>query len=466
MASNTPMWRGKRAQTMVRARFTGRFLRLTRRPEARQAGILTFGSVAAQVAVLATAPWLSRLFAPDAFGVFSLLLMISTIGGSVGGLCYEMAIVLPRSQRAAVYLFRLAMVLSLVTPFATVGLVALVQYAIPQLFGRPLPADFYLYCFVATVLTAHLTILSHSHSRASQYGAVSVSKFTQTLAPAVFQIGLALAGMVNEGLLLGRVLGLWTSQLWLTRGLPWGFRLRDFRHMRITTMVAASRTYRDFLLQVPRQLLVRGATMLPAALLLGAYGPTVAGLYFFAQRLVERPGMLLGDALGRVPLRQFALRVQERKRLTRASLLYTAAVGTPVVAGVMVLALTAHPLFRIMFGARWEPAADYASVLAFWAAVRLVSLPLATLTTVLRVQKFSLFVDAIFAARVFIIPLLAARHASALVAVAGFCGLSIVYHLAIIATGLFAAMRYDRTLTVPCPATSAFTVARKGETYV
>jgi O-antigen/teichoic acid export membrane protein len=439
--------------------------KLARRPEARHAGILTSGSIAAQVALLATAPWLSRLFSPAAFGVFSLMLTISTIGGSVAGLCYEMAIILPRSRRAAVGLFRLALLFSLVTPFVAVGLLALVQHLVPGILGRTLPADFYLYCLVATALTAQLNIFSYSHSRAGQYGAVSVCKFSQTLAPAAFQIALALAGMVGEGLLLGRVLGLWVSQIWVSRGQPRGFRIRDIARTRLREMVVVSRTYRDFLLQVPRQLLVRGATMLPAALLLGAYGPTVAGLYFFAQRLVERPGMLLGDALGRVPLRQFALRVQQRKRLTRAALLYTAAVGAPVVAGVAVLALSAHPLFRVLFGARWEPAADYAFVLAFWAAVRLVSLPLATLTTVLRVQKFSLAADAVFAARVFVIPLLAAHHVGALAAVAAFCGLSIVYHLVIIVIGLSAAIRYDRAL-IPVQSAHPAPFVREGENYV
>jgi O-antigen/teichoic acid export membrane protein len=203
---------------------------------------------------------------------------------------------------------------------------------------------------------------------------------------------------------------------------------------------------------VPRQFLVRGATMMPAALLLGSYGPTVAGLYFFAQRLIERPGMLLGDSLTRVPMKQFAMRVQAGKKLTRAALLYTAAVGGPVVLGVLLLALSAHPLFRIVFGHRWEGAADYAVVLAGWAAIRLASLPMATLTTVLRVQKMSFWVDAIFAGRVAVIPVFAAHHASALTAVAAFCGLSALYHLVIVALGLSVALRYDRALT-PAPRT-------------
>ena len=435
---------------------------LSRRPEARHVGILTSGSIVAQVALVATSPLLSRLFSPAAFGVFALMLTISTIGGAIGGLCYEIAVILPRSRRAAVSLYQLAFVLSVLTPCVTVGLIALVQHIFPHLLGRTLPGDFYLYCFAGTALTTQVNVLCYAHSRVGHYTPIAVNKLTQTLLPAMAQIGLAFMGMAGEGLMLGRVLGLFGSELWLTRKLPHGYRLRDLRRARVLDMVAAGRTYKDFLVQVPRQLLVRGATMLPAALLLGSYGPTSAGLYFFAQRLIERPGMLLGDSLTRVPMKQFALRVQKGKRLTRAALIYTAAVGGPVILGVGVLALTAHPIFRIIFGARWEPAASYAVVLAGWAAIRLASLPMATLTTVLRVQKMSFWVDALASARVVVIPVMAAHHASALAAVAAFCGLSIVYHLAIVALGLVVAMRYDRALEPPQP--KAF--VQTGETYV
>jgi O-antigen/teichoic acid export membrane protein len=426
--------------------------KLSRRPEARHVGTLMSGSMAAQVALLATAPLLARLFPPGAFGLFSLMLTVSTIGGAVGGLSYEVAVILPRSPRMARALYRLAFLLSLVTPLLMVGLVALVQHLFPNMLGRTLTPSFYLWCLLGMALTTQINILCYGHSRAAQYGAISMNKVTQTLLPAIAQIGLALSGMLGEGLMLGRVLGLLGSALWLTRRLPPGYRLRDLLRARRRALRVAARSYRDFLVQVPRQLLVRGATMLPAALLLGSYGPTVAGLYFFAQRLIERPGMLLGDSLTRVPMKQFALRVQQGKKLTRASLLYTAAVGGPVVLGVLLLALIAHPLFRTLFGHRWDGAADYAVVLAGWAAIRLASLPMATLTTVLRVQKMSFWVDAVFAARVAIIPVMAAHHASAILAIAAFCVLSAAYHLIIMALGLVVALRHDRALAAAPPA--------------
>lgn len=437
------------------------FRKLSRRPEARHAGLLISGSMAAQLALLATAPLLARLFSPEAFGLFALMLVVSTIGGSVGGLCYEVAVILPRSRRTALSLYRLAFALSLVTPFVMVGLLLLVQHSFPALLGKVMAPDFYMYCLGGMMLTTQLNLLSYGHSRAGQYGAISVNKLTQTLLPALAQIGLALVGLAGQGLMLGRVLGLAASQLWLARGLPPGYRLRDMAKARPAALWVAARTYRDFLVHVPRQFLVRGATMLPAALLLGAYGPVVAGLYFFAQRLIERPGMLLGDSLTRVPMKQFADRVQEGKALARAAILYTAAVSAPVIAGVLVLALTAHPLFRILFGAQWEGAADYALVLAGWTAIRLISLPLSTLPTVLRKQAFSFWIDLLFAGRVLVIPLLAAHQVGALAAVAAFCALSILYHLATMALGLAAALAHDRAL-----AAAPTNFVRTGETYV
>lgn len=442
-----------------------RLLKLSRRPEARHVGILTSGSMAAQVALIATAPMLSRLFSPAAFGVFSLMLTISTIGGAIGGLCYEVAVVLPRSRRVATALYWLAFYLSFLTPVVIIGAVALVQHVFPRVFGRVLPADFYYYCFAGTTLTTLVNVLSYAHSRAAQYTAVSVSKFSQTVLPAIAQIALAYIGMGGEGLLLGRVLGMGGSVVWLCHKLPLGFRMRDMARQPLAPLFIAGRSYRDFLVQVPRQLLVRGATMLPAALVLGSYGATAAGLYFFATRLVERPGMLLGDSLTRVPMRQFAERVQDRKKLTRSALLYTAVMGAPVIGSVIVLALVAHPLFRIAFGVRWEAAADYAVILAWWAAVRLTSLPMATLTTVLRVQKLSFYVDAFFSLRVVIIPILAHHHVSSLGAVSAFCGLSIVYHLIIVAVGTWAAMRYDRALVPAKRAGESFTPIPTGESY-
>ena len=400
----------------------------------------------AQVALFATAPVLARLYSPAAFGVLAILLTISTLASSVGGLCYEVAVILPRSKRMAAALFSLALSLSIATAVATACIVATIQAVFPAAFGDKLDNTFLIACVVATLFTTQFNVLCYAHSRAAQYGNIAIAKFNQSLFPSLLQILFGVMGFGMAGLLWGRALGVFATVVALIRKLPPGFRPRDVLHTRLASMKAAAKHYRDFLLQVPRQLLVRGANSLPATLILIAYGAAPAGLFFFASRLVERPGTVLGDALSRVPMKQFADRKKRGAPVTRAALLYTMLVGAPVMVGVVTLAVISRPLFHIAFGSAWEPAADYAVILAGWSGIRIASLPMATLTTVFRIQGLNLFLDAAFAPRVLIIPLMAHMGYDALAAVAAFCVVSVVYHAAVFAVGLFAALRYDREL--------------------
>lgn len=441
--------------------------RISRRPEARHVGVMMSGAMAAQLLLVASTPLLARLYGPDAFGIFALLLTVTTIGGSVGGLCYEVAIILPRSERTARALLALSLMLSMAMAGIVTGALAALVWAFPAPWNEALNGTFYLSCFAATALATQYNALGYAHSRAGQFGAVAASKVALTGLTAVAQIGLALLGSAANGLLLGRALGSLGSVAHLARNLPRGFDLRGAFQVGWRAIAVAAKTYRDFLIHVPRQLLVRGTSMLPAALLLAAYGPAAAGFYFFAARLVERPGMMLGDSLSRVPMKQFADRRKNRQKLVRAVVLYTLALGAPVVAGVALLAFIAEPVFRILFGAAWEPAAPYAVVLAGWAAIRLATLPLGTLTSVLRIQRYSFYADAAFSLRVLIIPAMAARGADALEAIAAFCAVSIVYHLTVSAIGLFAAVKHDREIARESrtPPSQSFEGYKPGEIY-
>lgn len=414
------------------------------RPELRQVTVLASGSVIAQALTIAAIPLLSRIYAPSDFGALASLLAISTIGGSIGALCYETAIMIPRSQRSATALFTLSLHLSWIVAGLVTAAIAGLAVTLPIEAARD--PTFLVSLYLCTAFTTLFNALGYVHSRADQFRSVAASKVNQSWATSVFQIVLGLTPLHAVGLLLGRVGGMVLSVAGLMRDLPRGFQLADIKRTTLQAERVAARSYRDFILNVPRQLLVRGGTSLPAVMILASYGAVPAGFYFFGVRLVERPGALLGDALTRVPMRQFAERRMAGKMLTRPTLLYTAAIALPIVLATALLVLTARPLFGFVLGAQWIPAADYSVVLAVWASVRLISLPASSLIAVLRIQATSLVIDAIFFTRIFAIPVMAAQGASALAAVSVFCAISIIYHLIIFAIGLSAAMHYDRTL--------------------
>lgn len=420
--------------------------RLLQRKAVKNAGILTGGTMLAQVVTLASTPLLSRLYGPEQFGLLGLLMNIATMGGSVGALCYEMAILQPRSERTARALFALSIQLSFAASLIVMAIIWALDAWRHGVFGRPLDLWFYVFCYVGVLTSVQLNALSLAQSRRDLFRPMAISKINQTLLPTVFQIGFGFLKNVDLGLMAGRTIGLIGTNLVMQRAQPAGYRMRDAFRARPHDLWAVAKRYKDYMFHVPRQLLMRGATTAPPILLIASYGPVAGGLFFFAQRIVERPGMLLADTLTRLPMQQFSNLVAKRKPLTRSALLYSAACGAPVIAGCLLLALIARPVVPVLFGHRWAPAADYAVVLGFWAAIRLSTLPMATLVAVLRIQRSSLVIDIVFFARLLVIPWMAHRGYTAIQAVAVFCVLSVAYHLAIFALGLYASLRYDRTL--------------------
>lgn len=420
--------------------------RLGQRDVVRHAGLLTGGTMLAQVITLAATPLLTRLYGPEQFGLLGLLMNIATMGGSVGALCYEFAILQPRSERMAKAVFALTLWLSGLGSLLAMLIVAGFEVWRPGVFGRRLDVWFYLFCFVGVLTTVHLNAFGYALSRKSLFRPVAVSKINQSLLPVTGQLGFGFLRNVDLGLMAGRTLGLIGTNLWLQRSLPVGYRVRDAVRADWRAVWTAAKRYKDYILHVPRQLLMRGATTAPPILLVAFFGPVAGGFFFFAQRIVERPGMMLGDALTRLPLKQFSDVAAKRRPLLRPTLLYSLVCGVPVMAGCVVLALIARPVVPVLFGREWTPAADYAIILGLWAAVRLSTLPMATVITVLRVQKASLVLDSVFFLRILAIPWAAMNDRSALWAVAAYCAISVIYHAAVFALGLWAVVRHDRGL--------------------
>jgi O-antigen/teichoic acid export membrane protein len=125
---------------------------------------------------------------------------------------------------------------------------------------------------------------------------------------------------------------------------------------------------------------------------------------------------------------------------------YTGLIAVPVVVATGGIAVVADPLISFLFGERWAPASHFVVALAIWASVRLVAMPITSLVVVLRLQKTTLAIDAVFAWRLLVIPAFAALGRTALEAVVAFVALSVLYHLVSALVGLAFARTRDQAL--------------------
>ena len=71
------------------------------------------GTVIAQALPLAISPILARIYTPEEFGLLTIFLSILTIGNTIVTAKYEVAIYLPRTDKAARYVVKLNLLISL-----------------------------------------------------------------------------------------------------------------------------------------------------------------------------------------------------------------------------------------------------------------------------------------------------------------------------------------------------------------
>lgn len=405
---------------------------------------MTLGTIAAQIVLLGTTPILARIYSPEAFGHLAVLSSVATIGGSVAALCYHFVIFLPRRTRVAAAVYRLNIYLSFGGSAICTGIYAAFAFLSGQQDSLASPLDLLL-VYLAVLLTAHFTTLGNVESRSNQLWSIALSKLNNSLAPAVSQIALGFAGLLDHGLTIGRVAGQLITVGIMQRDMPPGFRMRDLLRPKWRELRFAACRYRDAPLHVPRVFAVRAAVSLPATMFLTSYGATLAGLYFMAERLVERPGVLLSDTLVRLPIKVFAERVRNRQPLARAALLYTLACAALVAPPVLLLIVLGPWIVRVLLGPGWAGADQFVAILAIAAGLRLAFLPMTALVPVLRIHTWSMFIDFAFFFRIFLIPLAAANGFSAVFALTALASVSVCYNVLVGATSYLAALKYDRS---------------------
>jgi O-antigen/teichoic acid export membrane protein len=420
--------------------------RVRHRPDIRQAGLLLSAQATSQLVLLATAPVLARLYAPEDFGEYAALVSLSTLFASVMSLGYPVALYFPKSRRLLLGVFQLCAYATLACAVLLAFVLSIVEVlGLFGLFERH-PWTSLSLLVLSAILLSYQNNANAYQARIDQYRSIAYSRFNVTFFPTILQIGAAFTPLQAVGLQIGRVAGQFATLAVTEFSLPRGFDLLGLFNPSWPAIRRASKQYADSLIHVPRLLLVRGATTLTPVLLLAFYDPATAGLYFFADRLIAQPGRLLNDTLSRIPLKNFTECLREGRPVLRLGLGYTvllAAFGAPA---VLLLALSGQWIFTVLFGSAWVAAAPFATVVAIPAAARLALMPMSALIPALRLQRWSTFIYLFFFFRVLLIPAAHTMGLNALWAIGMVSALTAAYDVTNFIIAYFAGRAHDRTL--------------------
>ena len=358
---------------------------------------LVSGTTLAQLITVLTAPIITRLFAPEMFGVQNVFTSLVTIISVVICLRYEFAIVLPEDDEDAANLVGVCVLIAVgISIFASIFLVML---------GRPLVNLLHapnLYGFlwlipIALLIQGFFQAMNYWNTRTKHFGRLSIARVSASSTTSALPIFIGLLGKATSGgLVFSYVAGTFVYMCVLGYQVLKESGAFFYRFIQRARMLANLKRYRKFpLIDSWGSFINNLSWQLPNLMLLYFFSETVVGYYSLSNRLILLPLTLLGNSIAQVLYQRSAELRSNPDNLSRSvQAIFHRLVAIGLFPAI-ILAVAGPELFTIVFGANWTEAGRYAQILSPWMFVLFISTPLGNLFATLERQELSLTINSI-----------------------------------------------------------------------
>lgn len=342
---------------------------------------LSGGTVIAQALAILASPIISRLFAPEAFGVAAVFAAIIAIVGPIGCFRYELAIMLPKRDTDAANLFVLCVLLVATITALTTLLVAIGGETFLRLFNANILAPYSWIIPIGVFLTSITSLLTYWNQRHKHFKRIASVRLSSACI-GVFIV--LITGIVGWRMGINLVLARMVGQLVIPVILAFfwwrydiGFVLKECSTKLIWQL---AKRYKKFPLLTSWTGFIGTATLqAPTLLLAGFFGPIVAGLYSLARRVLSIPVHLVSASVGEIFFQRAASTTANGENISDIVENICCKLITVGLLPLYVIAIIAPDVFGVVFGQRWLQAGSYATILAPCLFTEFVFAPLAVL---------------------------------------------------------------------------------------
>ncbi len=358
---------------------------------------LVSGTTAAQVISIIVVPILTRLYAPEAFGVLAIFISIVSVLGECSCFGYDRAIMLPKSDDDAAKLVAISSFLSLFISILCVPVLLLFGQQISSMVGTAGMTGYLSLIPLTVLMTGIFLALNQWNSRRQKYTRLSVARVMNTTISSAEQIGCGIVGMATSfNMIVGSTLGTIGSTLFL------GFAyVRDagaycrLRSIRSSEMKALMARYRKFPLYDTWSTILNNISwQLPVFFLAGYFSPVEAGYYALGNRVLRMPMNFIGTSMAQV----FYQRASQAKQDGSLSQLVEGVFKRLVAFGLfpmLIIMFVGRELFSIVCGTQWAEAGVYTQILSVWTFFWFISSPLSSLFYIHEKQDMLLLINAL-----------------------------------------------------------------------
>lgn len=344
---------------------------------------LMTGTFVAQLIPVLIAPILTRIYSPEDFGIYTLVLSIVSFGAILATARYEVAIMLPEREEDAFAIFVLSIIINLIFSLSLWAMILLMGKKIEELIG----IDNYHWLYLVPLLiflTAAYQSVNYWINRRKMFKVMATNRVGKSIILGGSQVSLGILGY-SIGLVWGMLISLISSLFFLARFLkkPVLFEKKNVR-------IVGSRY-----IKFPKySLLADGinsfSNQIPVFFLLKYFSTQATGYFGLTLRILGLPITLIANAALDVFKQRASddyIRYGNCRQIylkTLKGLLYFS------IPTFTTLFIFSPIIFSVVFGEEWRKAGEYARIMSIMFCFKFIASPLSYVLYIAEKQQFDL----------------------------------------------------------------------------
>ncbi|MCK5693012.1 MAG: oligosaccharide flippase family protein, partial [Bacteroidales bacterium] len=342
----------------------------------RNVATLISGTSLAQVFSVVIYIILAKIYTEEDFGVFGLYMNILNITVIFSTAKYELAILLPKSERESVNLLGLSGLISVIVSLVLLVIVVSMNGMICSWLGSEEISVWLYFIPLSTLMVGWFTSFRNFSNRQKRYKLIAGANIGQSVSNSLLKLGLGFLIAGAAGLISGVIFG----QLV-------GFLVFFIAHWRIngskTSWIKWSemkRLAKQYIL-FPKYNMWQGlinnlSGAFPVFILSSYFSIGIAGLYTFGYMILYRPVSLVANAFYQVMFQRFVEKKHDNRAIRPEVLLFLKRTTQVLLLPFIVSGIFLPEIFGFIFEDKWIEAGRYAQIILPWIFMVSLVMPL------------------------------------------------------------------------------------------
>jgi len=348
---------------------------------------LISGTIIAQIIVICSSPFLTRLYSPNDFGIFAIYYTIVMIVGCLATAHYGFTITLPIKDDDAIDLLVLSLLISLLVSLCILILILLFKQ---QLFNYPAIKNWIFFVPPTILFFGVFESFSYWLLRKKEFKSLSIRRIIQFTVMTLVQIT---AGLLSFGY-IGLIIGFFIGQI-----AGYGFLIYEsvkenfnlIKKVSLYRIIKQAKVYRNYpRFSMPSLLISKASIHFPNILLTKFFDISIVGFFSLPMRILEAPLSLISQSI----LDVFKERATREYRVKNDfKYIFFKILKFQILIGIVPFTLVflfAPKIIPIIFGPEWKISGEFTRILSLMFFFKFISGPSASALYILEKQKYEL----------------------------------------------------------------------------